>query len=179
MNCGCLTQLKENIARVTIDPETKQILAIHLYERNLRFKCRRCAIYCCKLGSPNLIESDVKQIDSAGYNISKFIEPAKRQYGNFPLMRNRIKSKKDGSCIFLRTDRKTNALECSIYDVRPILCRLYPFDFERTNANSFLLRIIPCCRGLNDADGELVDKNYITKHLFENILELMTKNAHK
>jgi Fe-S-cluster containining protein len=63
--------------------------------------------------------------------------------------------------------------ECSIYDVRPVLCRLYPFDFERINSNSFLLKIIPCCKGLNNADGEPVNEKFIAKHLFENILKLM------
>jgi len=168
-------KLKENIAKVTVDPETRQILDIHLYERNLRFKCRKCAIYCCKLGGPNLTKDDIDQMESVRYDIAEIIEPAKRQYRHFPLMPSTIKSRKDGSCIFLRVGEKRDAYECSIYDVRPVLCRLYPFDFEIINANSFLLRIIPCCKGLNNAaDGKPVNEKFIAKHLFENILKLMT-----
>jgi len=169
--------LKENIARVTVDLETRQILEIHLYERNLRFKCKRCAIYCCKLGGSSLTKKDIEQMESAGYDINEFIEPTKRQYENFPLMPSMVKGKKDGSCIFLRMDEKGNFYECSIYDDRPVLCRLYPFDFERINVNSLLLRIIPCCKGLNNADGELVDERFIAKHLLENILKLMTSDT--
>jgi len=172
--CGCLTQLKENIAKVLVDPKTRQILDIHLYERNLRFKCQRCAIYCCKLGGPILTKKDIEQIESVGHDINEFIEIAKRQYGNFPFMPSMVKSKKDGSCIFLRKDEKGNVHKCSIYDIRPVLCRLYPFDFKKINANSFLLRIIPCCKGLNNADGEIVNNHFIAKHLLENILKLMT-----
>ena len=160
-----------------MDPKTRQFLDIHLYERNLRFKCQRCAIYCCNLGGPNLTKKDIEQIESVGHDINEFIEPAKRRYGKFSLMPSMIKSKKDGSCIFLKRKEKRNAYECSIYDARPTLCRLYPFDFERINVSSFMLRIIPCCRGLNNADGEIVNDRFIAKHLLENILKLMTSET--
>ena len=171
-NVRCLAKLKENIARVRVDFETRQILDIHLYERDLRFKCKRCAIYCCKLGGPSLTKEDIEQIESAGYKISEFVEDAKRRYRNNSLMISEMKSRKDGSCIFLRTDEKRNTYKCSIYEIRPTLCRLYPFEFERINIDSFLLRIIPCCKGLNNKDGELINDGFIVKHLLENILRL-------
>jgi len=166
-NVWCLAKLKENIARVRVNPETGQILDIHLYERDLRFKCKRCAIYCCKLGGPSLTKEDIKQIESAGYDTSKFTESVKRQYENFPQMPRAIKSRKDGSCIFLKTDKKANIYECSIYDIRPAFCRLYPFEIKRIKTDSFLLKIIPCCNGLNNLEGELVDEKFITNHLVD------------
>ena len=171
--CGCLTRLKENIAKVTVDLETGRIFDICLYERKIRFKCQRCAIYCCKLGGPMLTKKDIEQIESIGYDLNEFIEPAKRQYGNFPLTQSMIKDKGDGSCIFLRIDKKKDTYKCSIYGIRPVLCRLYPFDFERINTNSFLLRIIPCCKGLNSLDGKLVNEKFITNHLFDLVLEII------
>jgi hypothetical protein len=171
--CGCLKHLKEKIAGITVNPETRQILDIHLYERNLRFKCKRCAVYCCKLGGPSLTKKDIEQIESTGHDISEFIEPTKKQYGNFPPMLSTIKSNKDGSCIFLRIDKKKNTYKCSIYDARPVLCRLYPFDFERDSENSFLLRIIPCCKGLNNTDGESVNESFIVKQLLESIYAIL------
>jgi len=164
--------LKEDIAVITVNPETRQILDIHFYERNLRSKCKRCAIFCCKLGAPGLTKKDIKQMKSAGYDISEFIEPSKRRYGNFSFTPSMVKSNKDGSCIFLKTDKKPNTYECLIYGIRPTLCRLYPFDFERINANAFLLKIIPCCKGLNNPDGELVNKSFIIKHLLDSIFDL-------
>lgn len=172
-----MTKLKENIARVTVNLQTRQILDIHLYERKLRFKCQRCATFCCKLGGPSLTKKDVEQIESVGYDISRFIEPTKRQYGNFSFMPSAVKTKKDGSCIFLRVNKRRNTYECSIYDIRPVLCRLYPFDFKRINDNSLLLKIIQCCKGLNDANGELVNDNFIEKHLSEDALKLLTNET--
>ena len=128
--------MKETIAKVKVNLETGQVSDIRLYERSLRFKCKRCAIYCCKLGPPDLSKEDIEQIESAGYKISEFVEDAKTLCA--------MKSKKDGSCIFLRIDEKGNVHECSIYDVRPTLCRLYPFEVKRINTDSFLLKIIPC-----------------------------------
>jgi Fe-S-cluster containining protein len=160
--------LKENIAKVKVDLETGQIRDVCLYERSLRFRCKRYGIYCCRLGPPKLSKEDIEQIESTGYKISEFVEDTKRERGNHSLMASEIKSKKDGSCIFLRANEKSNVHECSIYNVRPTLCKLYPFEVKRININSFLLKIIPCCNGLNDADGELVNKRFV-KHLLQSI----------
>ena len=174
-----LNKLKENIARITVNPKTRQILDIHLYERSLRFKCKRCAIYCCKLGGPNLTKEDTKQIEHTRRKTTEFVESVKRQYGNYPLIPSTLKSKKDGSCIFLRKDENRDIYECSIYDVRPALCKLYPFGFKRINAKSFLLRIIPSCNGLNSLDGELVNEEFITNHLSDLISEIFEESVRK
>jgi Fe-S-cluster containining protein len=171
---GARQKLKEDIARVKLDPETGQFLDIRLFERSLRFRCKRCAIYCCKLGGPCLTKEDIEQMESVGYEISEFVEDSKRKYGNHSLMTSAMKNRKDGSCIFLRTDEKGNAYECSIYEIRPILCRLFPFEIKRVDIGSFLLKILPC-NGLNDADGELVNKRLIVKHLLENNYEHLLK----
>jgi Fe-S-cluster containining protein len=166
-------KLKEKIARVKLDPETGQFLDVRLFEKGLRFKCKRCGIYCCKLGGPCLTREDIKQIESAGYEINEFVEDSKRKYGEL-LMTRAMKNRKDGSCIFLRTDGKRNAYECLIYEIRPILCRLFPFEINRIDIGSFLLKTLPC-NGLNDTDGELVNKRFIVTHLLENNYEHLLK----
>lgn len=164
-----IDKLKETIARLTVNLEKRQILDIHLYEKNLRFKCKRCAVYCCKLGGPSLTKKDMEQLESIGCDVSECIESSEREYGAFPSTSNVIKSKKDDSCVFLRKHKKNGIYECTIYDARPILCRLYPFDLKRTSVNSFLLGVIPCCKGLNSSDGELVNARFIEKNLLENL----------
>jgi Fe-S-cluster containining protein len=163
------TKLEDKIARVKLDSESGQFSDIRLFEKSFRFKCKRCAIYCCKLGGPCLTKGDIEQIESAGYRINEFAKDSKRKYGELPVT-SAMKNKKDGSCIFLRTDEKRNTYKCSIYEIRPTLCRLFPFEIKRIDINSFLLRILPC-NGLNDADGELVNKRFIVKHLLENNYE--------
>jgi Fe-S-cluster containining protein len=172
-NTRCSAKLKEEIGRVKIDPETGQFLDIRLSKKSLRFKCKRCAVYCCKLGGPCLTKEDIEQIESARYKTSEFVEDSNRKYGEL-VMTSAMKNRKDGSCIFLRTDEKRNAYECSIYEIRPILCRLFPFEIKRIDISSFLLKILPC-NGLNEADGELVNNRFIVKHLLEKNHEHLLK----
>ncbi len=174
-NIRCSAKLKEDIAEVKLDPKTGKLLDIRLLERSLRFRCKRCAIYCCKLGGPCLTQEDIEQIESVGYKGSAFVESSQRKYGNHSLLTSAMKNRKDGTCIFLRTDEGRNTYECSIYQTRPIICRLFPFEIRRIDIGSFLFRILPCCNGLNGADGELVNRRFLVKNLLENNYEHLLK----
>lgn len=164
----------ENIAKIAVNPRTKQILDTMFYKRNFRFKCKRCATFCCKLGGPNLTEKDARRIKEAGYTTENFLETTTKRESNSRLkMRSRLRERDNGSCIFLRFNDKLKIYECSIYDARPVLCRAYPFHFERIDSNSFMLKFIPCCEGLNSPDGELVDERFISNHLLDAIFEVL------
>lgn len=140
----------------------------------LRFKCRRCAVFCCKLGGPLLTKNDMERAKLAGHRLEDFLETTSdRKFKRLPMTVGNLKNNKDGSCILLRSRLWRGVYECQIYDSRPARCRLYPFDFERLNRNSFTLKLIPCCKGLNTEDGELVNENFITKHLLDALLDLV------
>jgi len=83
------------------------------------------------LGGPKLTRKDIERIEEAGYHVKDFLEPANSEFKGMPVMHGSLKNREDGACIFLKFDAKQNRYECSIYDLRPILCRLYPFDFDR------------------------------------------------
>ena len=100
-----------------------------------------------------------------------FLEPANSEFKGLSVMCGNLKNREDGSCIFLKFDVEQNRYECSIYDFRPVLCRLYPFDFDRVGSNIIVLKFIPCCRGLNNPDGKLVDEKFIANHLLVPLLE--------
>ena len=169
--------LNENIAEITVNPKTKRVTKIIFHQKHLRFKCQRCAVFCCKLGGPKLTEKDVDYIEQAGYRLEEFLEPVStNEFKGSPIMCGRLKSKEDGSCVFLSFDVEKNVYECSIYEVKPALCRLYPFDFERMDSNFFMLKLIPCCKGLCKRDGELVNKSFVNKK-FNVILDLTTRKT--
>lgn len=166
--------MEENIAKIVVDSTSKQILGITFYRRNFRFKCRRCATFCCKLGSPSLAEKDVQRIKETGYVIDNLLERNTERESNSVLKtETRLRKRNDGSCIFLRFNDETKIYECSVYDARPVLCRVYPFDLERIDSNSFMLRFIPCCNGLNSVDGELVNEMFINNYLRDAIFEIL------
>jgi len=167
-------QLSKNLARATIEPKTKQIIDLSLHQKHLRFKCRRCATFCCKLGGPWLTEKDIERIKQAGYDVKDFFEPASNnEFERLSAMRGSLKNREDGSCIFLKFDVEEDRYECSIYDFRPTLCRLYPFHFDRAEHNSIVLKLIPCCRGLNNPDGKLVNEEFISSQVLSVLVEIM------
>lgn len=166
--------MNEILARITVSPETKRIKVLSIHRKHLRFRCRRCGVFCCRLGGPKLTRKDIERIKEAGYDVKRFLEPVSNsEFKGLLITCGSLKSKEDGSCIFLKFDVKKDCYECSIYNSRPVLCRLYPFDFDRMSLSIIALKFIPCCRGLNNSDGELVDKEFITNHLLDALLEVM------
>jgi Fe-S-cluster containining protein len=162
----------EDIARISLDPKTKQISDITLHKKDLRFKCTRCAIFCCKLGGPNLTESDAQRIEPSGYAGKGVIVPFVSGSDCSSEFFGSLKSKEDGSCIFLKTSpraRKEKTYECSVYSHRPTLCRLYPFEFRKTDSQVIIVRLIPCCLGLNTPEGEVIDEKFITDIILDAI----------
>lgn len=170
-------ELNEEIARILLDSETKQISDITIYEENLRFKCRRCATFCCKLGGPKLTKGDIQRIEQARYRKKEFWDPFRGGSRGPPTFLGSLKAMEDGSCIFLKFNAEKDSYECSIYDFRPALCKLYPFDFYMTNSRSIVLRLIPCCKGLNDPDGEIVNERFILSSLIDAIFDLSFGHA--
>jgi len=163
--------LSEVLAKITIDSKSKQIRDLSLFQKHFRFKCGRCATFCCRLGGPKLSRKDIERIEKTDYSAKDFLEPTNSEFKGLSVMHGSLRNRKDGSCIFLKFDAKQNRYECSIYDFRPILCRLYPFDFDRVGSNIIVLKFIPCCRGLNNPNGKLVDEKFITNHLLAPLLE--------
>jgi len=143
-----------NIAQISFEPKTGNVKNITFYIRNLRFKCKRCATFCCKLGGPPLSTTDIKRLKKAGYKQVEFLN----------IDQHSLRNRADGSCIFLRLEKERNIYECSVYDSRPTLCRLYPLHLEKISPNSFMLKIMPC-RGTNRRAGEPIDERFIINHV--------------
>jgi len=149
------------IAEFTVNPKTRKVEKLKLYQSKVRFKCQRCATFCCKLGGPKLSEKDIQRLKQVRSDAAEFLDAQCRP-----------KNKEDGSCILLKFDAKDKVYECSVYDSRPTLCRLYPFYVESTGPNSYKLMLIPCCNGLNTKDGQLVNEEFIANHLLNALLDL-------
>lgn len=155
--------MKEEIAEITIDPKTRRIRKTSYYPTHLAFKCQRCGVFCCKLGGPKLSKKDTAKLIRSGCSPSEFLDVDRRS----------LRSKADGSCIFLSIDESTQLCNCFVYSLRPLLCRLYPFQFEKSGRNSYCLRVIPCCNGLNTKDGESIDMNFVNKTASDILFELI------
>jgi Fe-S-cluster containining protein len=81
--------------------------------RKKEFKCTRCG-ECCKL-LVRLKEHDIRRIAKLGHDPNKFV--------NIVDGDKRLKQV-DGYCIFLL--RKDGLARCTIYNVRPKICKDFP-----------------------------------------------------
>jgi len=161
--------LSEEIAEITWNPKTMRISNAVFSRNSLRFNCRQCAIFCCRLGGPKVHWKDVERIKQAGHETVDFLDPSSNEEDG----RGGVLSRKqDGSCVFLQPDIEAGKYRCGVYAARPALCQLYPFEFEQTGVNQGVLKFIPCCNGLNARDSFLVNKGFIEKHLLKAIAEL-------
>jgi len=163
--------MNQVLALITLDSRSRRVVDLSLEQKRFRFKCKRCAALCCKLGGPLLTREDVERIEDEGYPVKDFLEPISRDIQSLALLYGNMKSREDGSCIFLEFDVKLNCYLCSIYDFRPLLCRLYPFSFEIRESNHIALKFIPCCRGLNNREGEPLNEKFVSCSLLEPLLE--------
>ena len=157
--------VNDTLAVITLDSNQKRIRKIELTQTRVRFKCKRGAKLCCKLGGPALTRKDVGKIEEAGYSIEEFLEPSNNSSTHTV---GCLKKRKDGSCVFLKFDAQQKRHKCSIYSARPTLCRVYPFKLEQLDAERFVLKVIPCCLGLNNPEGETVNENFV-ESLLEDI----------
>jgi len=158
------------IARILFDRERKRILDVTILRGDFRFRCKRCGVFCCMLGGPIIKRIDLKRMVDAGLNPSKFIEPAERRFSQQRDVVGVLKQKDDGSCIFLKYDEAAEIYTCEIYEARPNVCRLYPFELL-IEGDEGILRVIPCCNGLSLSTGEKVDRRFIEEHLLDSLLE--------
>jgi Fe-S-cluster containining protein len=160
-------KMNEVLALIFVNSKFVRVTGFSIEQKRFKLKCKRCADLCCKLGVPPLTILDVERIEERGYSVKDFLEPES----------NGMKSRENGSCIFLEFDSKQNRYKCNIYDFRPLLCRLYQFSLEFTDSSQLALKFIPCCRGLNNNEGETLN-NFVSNYLFELLLEAL-KTAQK
>ncbi|MBT4334504.1 YkgJ family cysteine cluster protein [archaeon] len=79
---------------------------------------------------------DYSPLSKKTINLLKEGDPALEGYLRYSLLDKkgrllRLKTKKDGKCIFLNDDKK-----CEIYDIRPNICKIYPLWAMRLTDNS-------------------------------------------
>jgi Fe-S-cluster containining protein len=142
------------IAEIRIEPETGNVKRIALFGNRLRFKCQRCATFCCKLGGPRVSSKDVEQLRKAGLTGDEFLDAAN----------GCLKNTVSGSCVLLKFNSEEQFYECKAYHHRPALCRLYPFHVEKTGSDRFVLKLLPC-KGINRRLGAIIDERFLIDYV--------------
>jgi Fe-S-cluster containining protein len=124
----------------------------------VRFQCTKCG-KCCgdtkeKTRHILLLKTEAEQIATAtSQPTSAFTIKIK----NKAPYNYEMKKTKDGKCIFLKNNR------CTIYSVRPLICRFYPFELKIAHSGKHTFLYTLECSGINK--GPMLSKNYFRKLL--------------
>ena len=138
------------------------------YPKNINFECSRCG-KCCgdteeKIRHILLLKSDIDRISKE--TLLNYTEFAEKSTGTEPYIYE-LKKTKSGSCFFLKNNL------CTIYEIRPLICRFYPFPLENLGNNKYTFSFTKKCPGIGK--GSLLKKLFFQK-LFNQMLEAMEKN---
>lgn len=111
------------------EPVTETTEETPWYDPGLRFKCTQCG-NCCS-GPAGVVwfteEEGGRMAEFLGMTKVDFLRQyAERRYGKWTL-KEIVHPDRGYDCIFLKQDRATKKLGCSIYPVRPTQCWTWPF----------------------------------------------------
>jgi Fe-S-cluster containining protein len=126
------------------------------YPSGLRFECTLCGL-CCgdakqKLRHVLLLRSEVQRIATqTNKHASSF---ASKIDGKTPYTYE-MKKSIDGKCIFL------NENKCTIYSLRPLICRFYPFELTTDEKGKVTIRSTMECPAIGT--GKELKAEYFKK----------------
>jgi len=129
------------------------------YPIALRFQCTKCGI-CCgdtnkKIRHILLLSNEAEQIAAAtSRQTSEF---AVKIENKSPYSYEMEKTTESGKCIFLENNR------CSIYPLRPLVCRFYPFELRIAANRKHEFLHTDECPGIGK--GKTLHKSYFGKML--------------
>lgn len=118
------------------------------YPAHISFVCSECGLCCgdtsIKVRNVLLLKSDVERIAKlTKREISTF---AVKTYDNLPYLYEMRKGS-DKKCVFLKDNK------CSVYDVRPLICRFYPFELSTNDEDMHIFRVTKECLGVICSDN--------------------------
>ncbi|XCN71677.1 MAG: YkgJ family cysteine cluster protein [Candidatus Electrothrix aestuarii] len=132
--------------------------------------CHGCSEKCCLFPTETntnavLSLNEIAKIEHV-IGHSDFYEEKKSRYGDDVYYR--LKSIAGSCCFYNQQDQK-----CTIYEVRPLDCRLYPFDFTTFDVGQGDIWILNNCLLSQDVDEAAVEKmlDYFECNYAEEIAE--------
>jgi len=78
-----------------------------------------------------------------------------------------MRKTENGKCFFLKDNL------CSIYQIRPLICRFYPFKLQNIGSSKYVFAYTKECPGIGKKS--LLERDFFEK-LFREFMEAMRKN---
>ena len=128
------------------------------YPTELRFQCTKCGLCCGDTKTKNrhilLLPAEAEQIAKAtNQPTAQFTVKIE---GKAPYTHEMKKTTENGKCLFLKKNR------CTIYQIRPLICRFYPFQLTTKNQKPHFQHTTECP---SIGKGKTLTKTYYQKLL--------------
>jgi len=135
------------------------------YPRDVSFVCSRCGMCCgdteAKVRVILVLKAEAERISKeTSMNLAEFVEKIE----GFEPYIYQIKKTSTRKCIFLKDNL------CSIYKIRPLICRFYPFQLKNLRHNKHAFSYTNECP--NIGQGPRLERRFYER-LFTKFLELM------
>ena len=134
--------------------------------------CSKCSQKCCSFHKKNnpeatLSYNEVKRIEQATGH-SDFYEEKQSCFADTSYYKLKVTSNND--CVFYDTQKEI----CTIYDIRPMDCKLYPFDFDAFEPGKGYMWMLNDCLFSQQFDEETIDEmiNDFESNYMEEISEI-------
>lgn len=138
------------------------------YPGNVHFECSLCAL-CCGDTETNvrkilLLKKEAEEISKKTQrDIESFAEKTDDKAPYVYVM----KKTKNSKCVFLKEKL------CTIYDIRPLICKFYPFKIDNLGNQHYRFSYTKECPGIGK--GSQLKKTFF-KILFSEFITSMKKN---
>jgi Fe-S-cluster containining protein len=113
------------------------------YPENVRFLCTRCT-KCCgdtPTKTRHIIMKDVEARRICEATLQPIVAFAYRIEGRAPYVYE-MRKNQTGKCVFLNED------SCTVYALRPLVCRFYPFELKPRERGGHLFSFTNECLGI-------------------------------
>jgi len=113
------------------------------YPKNVGFVCNLCGRCCGNTDDHDrrilLLKTDVKRIiNKTSLDVREFADITS---GSEPYIRE-MKKTEDSKCFFLKNNI------CTIYEIRPLICRFYPFELKNLGNMNYYFSYTTKCPGI-------------------------------
>jgi len=115
------------------------------YAEGLQFKCTQCG-NCCS-GPPGHVWVSKEEVARIAEHLGRPDGKLGSEYLRRAGFRHSLTEKPNGDCVFLK--REGGKTLCSIYTVRPLQCRTWPFWNENLKSEDAWFAAAEKCPGMN------------------------------
>ena len=126
------------------------------YSEGLRFECARCG-RCCG-GEPGDVLVDTNEIERMASHLGLTEEEFSDHFLRFTPRGPSLRERADGDCVLLSEPGRGEHRRCTVYEVRPMQCRRWPFWAENLATPRDWKRAAAECPGMDRGQLHSLDE---------------------